>query len=197
MEFDPDFRLGNWPVGTYTFDGPHTRYLTYEADDLVARGSLTPTEVRIASATATVFPVPSCRTTSGTIGLADPYPYRFVGTANGVDLRRVPKEVPVPHVESVLTFDYDVTGRFARPFITGAARFADSEFLAPRSARALSGRSTRSHSQSITRGTGQSSASICIGSAPSSASGGCRSRATRGPSPDASTSTATAAISRR
>jgi autotransporter translocation and assembly factor TamB len=128
VDFDLDLRLGNWPVGAYAFNGPHTRYLTYEADDLMARGSLTPTEVRIASATATAYGA-NVRLTAGTIGLADPYPYRFVGTANGVDLRAVPKEVPVPHIQSALTFDYDVAGRFVRPFITADARFADSEFL--------------------------------------------------------------------
>jgi hypothetical protein len=46
-----------------------------------------------------------------------------------VDLRQVPRAVPVPHVESTLAFDYDVTGRFTMPFIRGSAMFADSEFL--------------------------------------------------------------------
>jgi hypothetical protein len=35
--------------------GPHAAYLDYEADDVVARGTITPTEVRIASATATAY----------------------------------------------------------------------------------------------------------------------------------------------
>ena len=42
---------------------------------------------------------------------------------------RVPATVPVPHVESLLTFDYDVSGRFSEPFIAGRATFAPSEFL--------------------------------------------------------------------
>jgi autotransporter translocation and assembly factor TamB len=128
VDFDLDLRLGTWPVGSYAFDGGHTRYLMYEADNLVARGTLTPADVRIASATATAYGA-NLRLTAGNIGLADPYPFRFVGTANGVDLRDVPKDVPVPHVQSVLTFDYDVTGRFSKPYIAGSARFGDSEFL--------------------------------------------------------------------
>ena len=44
----------------------------------------------------------------------------------------------MPHVESRLTFDYDVAGRFSSPVITGAAAFADSEFLG---ARVLAGTS--------------------------------------------------------
>ena len=39
-------------------------------------------------------------------------------------LRQVPRDVPVPHVESTLAFDYDVTGQFAMPFIRGSATFA-------------------------------------------------------------------------
>jgi autotransporter translocation and assembly factor TamB len=128
VDFDLDLRLGHWPVGSYAFDGRHTRYLLYEADNLVARGSLTPADVRIASATATAYHA-NVRLTDGRIGLADPYPFRFAGTATGVDLRFVPKDVPVPHVQSLLAFDYDVTGRFAMPYIAGSARFGDSEYL--------------------------------------------------------------------
>ena len=35
------------------------------------------------------------------IGIDEPFPFQFHGTATGVDLRRVPDSVPVPHVESV------------------------------------------------------------------------------------------------
>jgi autotransporter translocation and assembly factor TamB len=35
----------------------------------------------------------------------------------------------VPRVDSLLTFDYDVTGQFTEPFIAGRATFARSEFL--------------------------------------------------------------------
>jgi translocation and assembly module TamB len=40
--------------------------------------------------------------------------------------------VPVPHVESLLTFDYDVSGRFSDAYIAGSAAFADSRFLGAR-----------------------------------------------------------------
>jgi hypothetical protein len=41
----------------------------------------------------------------------------------------VPVNVPVPHVESTLTFDYTVDGQFVKPFINGRAEFLSSEFL--------------------------------------------------------------------
>ena len=68
-------------------------------------------------------------THDATIGIDAPFPFRFQGRTTAIDLRRVPTAVPVPHVESLLTFDYDVTGRFSEPFITGRATFAPSEFL--------------------------------------------------------------------
>ena len=68
-------------------------------------------------------------TTDGSIGIDAPFPFHFQGTTTGIDLRRVPATVPVPRVESLLTFDYDVDGRFSEPFITGRAAFAQSEFL--------------------------------------------------------------------
>src|SRR5262249_13837256 len=67
--------------------------------------------------------------TAGTIGLDDPFPFTFKGNAAAVDLRRVPPTVPVPHVESVLAFAYDVSGRFSDPFIAGRADFGPSTFL--------------------------------------------------------------------
>src|SRR5581483_537011 len=51
------------------------------------------------------------------------------GTAAGVDLRFIPRTVPVPHVASLLAFDYDVTGSFSKPYIAGRAQFARSDFL--------------------------------------------------------------------
>ena len=55
--------------------------------------------------------------------------FTFAGLVNGIDLRQLPADVPVPHVESTLTFDYDVNGRFSDAFITGRATFAASERL--------------------------------------------------------------------
>ena len=45
------------------------------------------------------------------------------------DLRALPADIPVPHVESSLAFGFDVNGRFSRSFLRGQARFDDSVFL--------------------------------------------------------------------
>jgi len=129
LVFDLDLDLGmHFPRGSYQFDGPHAMYLDYAADDLHARGRLTATEVLIERMTTAAYGahLPS---TTGSIGLDNPYPYHFQGSMTGLDLRLVPKTVPVPHVQSVLALDYDVTGQFSEAFIKGQARFAPSEFL--------------------------------------------------------------------
>jgi autotransporter translocation and assembly factor TamB len=129
VRFSLDLDLGGrFPRGTYAFAGRHAAYLGYEADDVRARGTITATEVLIASTTATAYGA-NLVLSAGSIGLASPFPFRFQGIANGVDLRLVPPDVPVPHVESTLAFDYDVSGRFVTPFIAGRAVFDDSEFL--------------------------------------------------------------------
>jgi autotransporter translocation and assembly factor TamB len=129
VTFDLALDLGrHFPRGSYSFAGPHVRFMTYAADDLKARGTITAADVHVDQATARAYGAAIALTPS-TIGVDDPYPFHFVGTAAGVDLRRVPPNVPVPHVQSVLTFDYDVTGRFAQPYIAGHAAFARSDFL--------------------------------------------------------------------
>jgi autotransporter translocation and assembly factor TamB len=120
---------GRFPIGTYAFDGSHAGYLEYAADNLKAHGTLTPTEAQIASATARAYGA-NVSVSSGAIGIDNPNTFRFAGTARGVDLRQLPRQVPVPHVESMLTFDYDVTGQFSSGgFIKGGAQFAESTFL--------------------------------------------------------------------
>ena len=120
---------GHFPVGTYSFDGPHAEYLGYAADNLKARGNLTDTEAVIVAATATAYGA-NVGVSVGTIGLAEPNAFTFVGTARDVDLRDLPKNIPVPHVQSALGFDYDVSGQFtSRGFIKGMARFEESTFL--------------------------------------------------------------------
>ena len=100
----------------------------YEADDVVAQGQLTPTETVIARATAIAYGA-NVLVTAGTIGLDAPFPYRFAGRADGVDLRRLPPDVPIPHVESTLVLGYDVHGQFSDGFIIGQADFDASQFL--------------------------------------------------------------------
>jgi autotransporter translocation and assembly factor TamB len=119
---------GHFPVGAFTFDGSHAGFIGYEADDVKARGNITATEVRIAETTATAYGA-NVRLASSTIGVDGPYRFHFVGVADGVDLRQVPSTVPVPHVESTLTFAFDTTGQFTSPYIKGSARFRESVFL--------------------------------------------------------------------
>jgi autotransporter translocation and assembly factor TamB len=129
VNLDIDLQLGgHFPRGAFTFAGAHASYLDYEADDVVARGTITATDVQIASATATAYGA-NVRLARSRLAIDAPFGFHFVGTAQGVDLRQVPHNVPVPHVESTLSFDYDVTGQFTNPFIRGTAQFADSEFL--------------------------------------------------------------------
>lgn len=129
VDFDLALELGRgFPRGSYTFDGPHAAFLEYAGDDVRARGTITATNVVIAEATATAYGA-NVRLDAGSIAVASPYPFTFRGRADGVDLRRVPASVPVPRVESTLTFDYDVQGRFVQPFIRGGASFAESRFL--------------------------------------------------------------------
>ena len=103
-------------------------YMDYEADDVRARGQITETSALVASADAVAYGA-RVTTANGSIGIDGPFPFRFQGRVNGIDLRRVPATVPVPRVESLLTFDYDIAGRFSDPFIIGGATFARSQFL--------------------------------------------------------------------
>jgi autotransporter translocation and assembly factor TamB len=129
VTFNLALELGRrFPRGMYTFNGPHAMYMNYEGDAIKARGQITATAVLIAQADATAYGA-KVTTRDGSIGIDAPFPFHFQGTTTGIDLRRVPANVPVPHVESRLTFDYDVEGRFNEPFITGRAVFAQSEFL--------------------------------------------------------------------
>ncbi len=129
VTFDLALELGrHFPRGRYTFQGPHAMYMDYAADNVRARGQITETEVRIAEANASAYGA-AVTTHDGTIAIDTPFPFRFQGRTAGIDLRHVPTTVPVPHVESLLTFDYDVSGRFADPFIAGRAVFARSTFL--------------------------------------------------------------------
>ena len=129
VTFDLALELGrSLPRGVYTFDGPHAMYMEYAGDNVRARGQLTSTAVLIARAEAVAYGA-NVTTTNSSIGINEPFPFRFRGRTTAIDLRRVPTAVPVPHVESLLTFDYDITGQFSDPFITGGATFAQSQFL--------------------------------------------------------------------
>ncbi|MGC4083466.1 MAG: AsmA family protein [Vicinamibacterales bacterium] len=129
VNLDVDLQLGgHFPVGSFAFTGSHAAYLEYEADDVDARGTITPTEVRISRGTATAYGA-NVRIADSTMAIDTPYAFHFVGSATGVDLRQIPAGVPVPRVASRLAFDYDVSGRFVEPYLTGRATFGESTFL--------------------------------------------------------------------
>ncbi len=130
VDFDLALELGrHFPRGVYRFRGPHAMFMDYAADDVDARGQITATEVLIASATGRAYGA-HVTTGNGSIGIDSPFPFRFAGRVDAIDLRNVPKSVPVPHVDSLLTFDYDVSGRFSRGFVVGGATFrTPSSFL--------------------------------------------------------------------
>jgi autotransporter translocation and assembly factor TamB len=129
VTFDLALGLGShFPRGAYTFSGTHAMYMGYQADAVRARGQIASTAVLVTQADALAYGA-QVTASSGSIGIDEPFPYRFRGTVAGIDLRRLPPAIPVPRVESRLTFDYDVTGRFSNPVVTGEARFAESSFL--------------------------------------------------------------------
>jgi translocation and assembly module TamB len=119
---------GGVPEGSYLFEGTHARYRGYEGTRVRARGTLAGRQVVIDAADATAYGA-TVRLSGGTIGYDDPQPFWFRGGAAGLDLRRLPGSLPVPHVESLLALDFDVHGRFKSPAIAGNAVFGPSTFL--------------------------------------------------------------------
>ena len=128
VEFDFALNLGHPPTGPYTFTGSHAAYFGYEADDIHATGTIVSNEARIAKGSARAYGA-GVTLNDSTISFDLPYRFRFAGHITEVDLRDVPKTVPIPHVESTLTFDYDVTGQFTSAFVKGRAEFSPSTFL--------------------------------------------------------------------
>jgi autotransporter translocation and assembly factor TamB len=129
--FDIDLDLGrHFPRGAFTFDGPHVAYLGYDISNFKARGTLTDTDALIADATGVAYGS-DLHITTGSIGIDEPYTYRFVGSDAGMNLTKLPPEVPLTHVDSRLAIDaFDVNGQFGSPaFIRGNARFGASEYL--------------------------------------------------------------------
>ena len=127
---DFDLLLGigrHFPRGPFTFVGPHVVYAGYEARDVRAKGTLIVDRVMIDNTTAVAYGSPVRAT--GWIDIPEPYGFHLTGHATNLDLRQLPETIPVPRKRSNLTFDYDATGRFARPFLVGKATFADSTFL--------------------------------------------------------------------
>ena len=129
VAFDLALELGrHFPRGVYRFDGRHAMYMNYAADDIRANGQITESTVLVQRATARAYGA-GATVANGSIGIDAPFPYRFQGVINQIDLRNIPATIPVPRVESVLTFTYDVQGTFRQPFIIGQAKFEPSTYL--------------------------------------------------------------------
>jgi autotransporter translocation and assembly factor TamB len=137
-DFDLLLGLGrHFPRGRYTFEGSHVLYAGYEAANVRTSGTLIVDRVLVDSATAVAYGSPV--RASGWIDIPEPYGFHLVGRATRLDLRLLPPDVPVPHLRSNLTFDYDATGRFRKPVLAGSAAFADSTFLDARIATGARG----------------------------------------------------------
>ena len=137
---DFDLLLGmgrHFPRGRYTFTGPYVMYAGYEARDVRTAGTLIVDRVLIDSMTGVAYGSPV--RASGWLDLPEPYGFHLVGHATRLDLRLLPRIVPVPHLRSSLTFDYDATGRFRNPVLAGTATFKDSTFLDARIAAGAHG----------------------------------------------------------
>ena len=127
-DFDLLLGLGrHFPRGRFSFSGPHVLYAGYEARDFRTAGTLIVDRVLISHANGVAYGSPF--TASGWIDIPEPYGFQLTGRATRLDLRQLPKSVPVPRMRSNLTFDYDATGRFQKPVLVGSARFDDSTFL--------------------------------------------------------------------
>ncbi len=127
--FDLALELGRaFPRGTYAFDGPHAAFLGYEGDDVRARGTITPREALVDDLRARAYGA-DVTASASSIGLDEPFPFAFRGTASGVDLRRVPRRCPSR--TSRAASRSTTTSRAALPIRRSppARRFGASEFL--------------------------------------------------------------------
>ena len=116
-------RLG----GTFTFRGPRVTAFGYAANDVRASGSFK--GPRIVLSAANVRAYHGAATTRGVIVLPDrgrPIAYDLRGSATNVELRRLPKSVRAPQLETVLSLaDYHVKGSGGA--LSGSATFNQSE----------------------------------------------------------------------
>src|SRR3954468_7375611 len=127
-DFDLLLGLGrHFPRGRFTFSGPHVVYAGYEARDFRTKGTLVVDRVRGDSATGGAYG--AAFQAAGWIDLPEPYGFHLSGRAAHLDLRQLPRSVPVPRLRLNLTFTYDSTGRFQNPVLIGSAAFDDSTFL--------------------------------------------------------------------
>ena len=126
--FDLLLGLGrHFPRGPFSFSGPHVLYAGYEARDFSTKGTLIVDRVLVDRAEGNAYK--SAFQTTGWIDLPEPYGFHLSGKMARLDLRQLPRTVPVPHMRSDLTFAYDATGRFQKPILVATADFENSTFL--------------------------------------------------------------------
>jgi hypothetical protein len=129
--FDLDLGIGHhFPSGPFTFSGSRAFFAGYQATRLNAQGVTTPARVRIDRANGIAYGARF--DTTGTIGVTEPYGFDLSGHVTEINLTGLPRQIPVPHVPSRLTFDYHAAGRFSKPYLVGDARFDRSEFIGAR-----------------------------------------------------------------
>ncbi|HEY6614612.1 MAG TPA: hypothetical protein VIZ32_08840, partial [Vicinamibacterales bacterium] len=101
-------RLG----GTFTFNGPRVRAFGYEAAQVRARGAFKGPRIMLAQASANAYGASA--TSRGVIVLAQgrrPSAIDLQGTANKVDMRRLPPSTRAPKLDTILSLaDYHAKG---------------------------------------------------------------------------------------
>ena len=116
-------RLG----GTFTFRGPRVTAFGYAASDVRVNGSFK--GPRIVLSAANVRAYHGAATTRGVFVLPDrgrPIAYDLRGSATNVDLRRLPKSVRAPQLDTLLSLaDYHVKGSGGA--LSGSATFNQSQ----------------------------------------------------------------------
>jgi TamB, inner membrane protein subunit of TAM complex len=131
----PDAKSGRPLSGKFHFVGSRARGYGYEAQNVDARGRFEGASVVIDAGRARAYG--AVTTVAGRIepvpGPAPGVQYRLKGRASGLDLRRLPKSLPVPDLATSLDADYEVDGRGrafngrarVRPSTIEGARLAD------------------------------------------------------------------------
>lgn len=147
----PDSKVKRPFAGTFRFTGPTAGAAGYSAQDVDARGRFEGSHVTVEQARGQAYG--AAVTAAGTVGAAPPAPgrgargakpqgggvqYQFKGTLANLDLRRVPKTVPVPPMATVLNLGYDVTGQGSK-FFRGEAQLQASTVEGIRIADGMTG----------------------------------------------------------
>lgn len=110
--------------GTYVLNAGHAAFAGYEARDVVARGRIDGTVIRVDGAASAYG---GRATAAGTIAFRRPLMLALTGRAAAIDLRNLPPVFRAPGVPSELQFAYTLEGR--GPVLSADLRF-DASTLA-------------------------------------------------------------------